>query len=88
VPRKVVYAGAKRSSFEPAGKDLREQAERTISASRIMRATKPIGGECIEQREAEIETWRQLPLPDGSRAFIVESGKTVLSGHGKAIFRV
>jgi len=64
VLRKMVYAGTNSSSFEQASADLQEEAELTISAQRIMRATKRIGGERIEQRETEIQTWEQLPLPE------------------------
>ena len=60
----MVYAGTNSSSFEQASADLQEEAELTISAQRIMRATKRIGGERIEQRETEIQTWEQLPLPE------------------------
>jgi len=60
----MVYAGTNSSSFEQASADLQEEAELAISAQRIMRATKRIGGERIEQRETEIQTWQQLPLPE------------------------
>jgi hypothetical protein len=57
VLQKMVYAGTNSSSFEQASEDLQQEAELTISAQRIMRATKRIGGERIEQREREIQTW-------------------------------
>jgi len=60
----MVYAGTNSSSFEQASADLREEAELTISAQRIMRATKRVGGERIEQRQREIEAWEQLSLPE------------------------
>lgn len=68
VLQKVVYAGANATSFRQASEDLHEEAEVTISAQRIMRATKRIGEERIAQREAEIEHWEQLPLPEQQRS--------------------
>jgi hypothetical protein len=68
VLQKMVYAGTNSSSFEQASEDLQQEAELTISAQRIMRATKRIGGERIEQREREIQTWEQLPLPEQQRS--------------------
>ena len=62
VLQKVVYAGANSSSFEQASEDLQHEAELTISAQRIMRATKRIGGERIEQREGAVEAWGELTL--------------------------
>lgn len=64
VLQKMVYAGATGRSFEQASEDLKQEAELDISAQRIMRATKRIGDERIAQREAEIEMWEQLPLPE------------------------
>ena len=60
----MVYAGTNATSFQQASKDLQEEAEVTISEQRIMRATKRIGGERIEQREEEIHAWEQLSLPE------------------------
>lgn len=60
----MVYAGTNATSFKQAGADLAEEAELTVSEQRIMRATKRIGEERIVQREAEIEHWEQLPLPE------------------------
>jgi len=64
----MVYAGANATSFKQASADLAEEAELTISEQRIMRATKRIGEERIAQREAEIEHWEQLPLPEQRRS--------------------
>lgn len=68
VLQKVVYAGSNATSFKQASADLAEEAELTISEQRIMRATKRIGEERIAQREAEIEHWEQLPLPEQQRS--------------------
>jgi hypothetical protein len=64
VLRKVVYAGSHASSFRQASEDLKEEAELDISEQRIMRATKRIGGERIEQRDAEVHDWEELSLPE------------------------
>ncbi len=68
VLQKMVYAGTNATSFHQASKDLQEEAEVTIGEQRIMRATKRIGDERIEQRENEIQTWEQLPLPEQQRS--------------------
>lgn len=59
----MVYAGTNARSFQQAERDLAAQAELSISAQRIMRATKRIGRERAAGREAAVETWRKLPLP-------------------------
>jgi hypothetical protein len=64
VLRKMVYAGSHASSFRQASEDLKEEAELEISEQRIMRATKRIGEERVAQREAAVEAWSQLPLPE------------------------
>jgi hypothetical protein len=66
--RKVVYAGSHASSFQQASKDLKEEAELEISEQRIMRATKRIGRERTEQRDAAVEAWGKLPLPERQRS--------------------
>ncbi len=63
VLKKMVYAGTNATSFRQASADLQEEAELTISEQRVMRATKRIGEERIEQREKEIQAWEELPLP-------------------------
>jgi len=60
----MVYAGSQASSFEQAGRDLKEEAELEISAQRIMRAAKRIGQERVEQREAQTTAWAELSLPE------------------------
>ena len=62
--RKMVYAGSHASSFQQASKDLEEEAELKISDQRIMRATKRIGQERVDQRDAETEAWAKLSLPE------------------------
>ncbi len=63
VLRKMVYAGSHASSFQQASKDLKEEAELDISDQRIMRATKRIGQERVQQRDAQTNAWAELPLP-------------------------
>jgi hypothetical protein len=60
----MVYAGSHASSFQQASKDLKEEAELDISDQRIMRATKRIGQERVEQRGAQTEAWAELSLPE------------------------
>ena len=64
VLRKMVYAGSHASSFQQASKDLKEEAELDISDQRIMRATKRIGQERVAERDAQTNTWWELPLPE------------------------
>jgi hypothetical protein len=68
VLRKMVYAGSHASSFQQASQDLKEEAELEISEQRIMRATKHIGQERVQQRDAETKAWAQLPLPQQHRS--------------------
>lgn len=66
--KKAVYAGANATSFRQAECDLKEEAELSISQQRIMRITKRIGQERVEEREAAVEHWRALPLPERLRS--------------------
>lgn len=68
VLRKMVYAGSHASSFQQASKDLKEEAELDISDQRIMRATKRIGQERVEQRDAQTNAWAELSLPQQQRS--------------------
>jgi hypothetical protein len=64
----MVYAGSHASSFRQASKDLKEEAELEISEQRIMRATKRIGLERVEQRNAQAAAWTALPLPEHQKS--------------------
>ncbi len=64
----MVYAGSHASSFQQASKDLKEEAELDISDQRIMRATKRIGQERVQQRDAQTSTWAGLSLPEQQRS--------------------
>ena len=66
--KKMVYAGTNATSFRQAECDLAAEAELSISQQRIMRATKRIGQERVEQRAAAVEQWRALPLPERQRS--------------------
>lgn len=60
----MVYAGSHASSFRQASQDLEEVAELDISEQRTMRATKRIGQERVQQRDAHTGVWTELPLPE------------------------
>ena len=62
VMRKAVRQSSKSSSFKEASDDLLELAELEISATHLQRLSKRIGGEWIEDRDAEIEQYRQGKL--------------------------
>jgi hypothetical protein len=64
----MVYAGTNARSFKQASEDLLHAAELTINEQRIMRATKRIGGERAAQRDAAVQAWEQLPLPEQQRS--------------------
>jgi len=64
VLRKMIYAGTNASSFQQASQDLKHEAELEISAQRIMRATKRIGQERVAEREAAVEAWEALSIPE------------------------
>lgn len=66
--KKAVYAGTNATSFRQAESDLKEEAELSISQQRIMRVTKRIGQERINQRDEAVEQWRALPLPELQRS--------------------
>lgn len=66
--KKVVYAGAKSTSFEKAADDLRTLAEMDVSAERVRRATTKIGDERAAERDALTTAYEALPIPDQRRA--------------------
>jgi hypothetical protein len=63
VLEKMVYAGTHATSFQQAEADVKALAELQISAQRIARATRRIGQERVAQREARVEAWEKLRLP-------------------------
>jgi hypothetical protein len=68
VLKKMVYAGANASSFEQASRDLAEEAELSISAPRIRRATECVGQERLALRGEAVERWQSLSLPERGRS--------------------
>jgi hypothetical protein len=68
VLKKMVYAGANASSFEQASRDLAEEAELSISAPRILRATERVGQERLALRGEAVQRWRKLSLPEQQRS--------------------
>ena len=66
--KKMVYAGANARSFEHASQDLLEEAELSISAPRIRRATERVGEERLALRGEAVARWRKLPLPQQQRS--------------------
>jgi hypothetical protein len=68
VLKKMVYAGANASSFEQASRDLAEEAELSIAAPRIRRATERVGQERLALRGEAVERWRKLSLPEQRRS--------------------
>lgn len=66
--QKAVYAGTHASSFRQAECDLKAEAELSISQQRIMRITKRIGQERVEQRQQAVEQWKALTLPEAARS--------------------
>ncbi len=64
----MIYAGSHASSFQQASQDLQEEAEVDISEQRIMRATKRIGQERVAERDAAMQAWAELPLPEQQRS--------------------
>ncbi len=66
--KKAVYAGTNATSFQQAERDLKEEAELSISQQRIMRITKRIGQERLEQRREVVQEWLSLLLPEQQRS--------------------
>lgn len=64
VLRKTVHAGSHAPSFQQGSKDLDELAEVEISTGRVRRATEKIGGERAAERDAEVEQWQALSIPE------------------------
>lgn len=63
VLKKTVHAGSHASSFQQASKDLDELAEVEISTGRVRRATEKIGSERVAERDADVQQWQDLSIP-------------------------
>ena len=61
---KIVYAGTMSRSFEQASQDLRKLAEVEVAAKQVERVCKRIGEERVEERDAAVEAYQALPLPE------------------------
>lgn len=68
VERKVVAASTEGGSYEDASTLLKELAELDVSAKQCARITHRIGRERIVEREARLQAYEQLPLPEQYRA--------------------
>jgi hypothetical protein len=62
VQQKIVYAGAKSTSFAQAARDLARLAELSVPVKQVERLTRRIGQERIEQREAAVDAFQARPL--------------------------
>lgn len=60
----MVYAGSHATSFAQGSHDLDELAEVEISTGRVRRATEKIGSERVAERDAEVEKWKSLTIPE------------------------
>lgn len=78
--RKAVYAGTNAASFARAERDLEALAEQKISAQRIRRATVRIGNERVEERDAAVQRYRDLPLPQRHQSPVEHIPKVVAVG--------
>lgn len=63
VLRKIAYAGTQSASFAEATKDLQALAEVEVTAKRVERWTKRVGGERLAEMERAVAAYAALPLP-------------------------
>lgn len=68
VERKVVAASTEGHSYAVGSTLLEELAELEISAKQCERISQRIGTERVTEREARLEEYQQLPLPDRQQA--------------------
>lgn len=61
--QKAIRQAGKASSFKEASEDLRELAGFAISATHLQRLTRRIGGEWQQQRDADVQAFREDRLP-------------------------
>jgi hypothetical protein len=67
VLQKMIQAGTRCRSYPDASRELHESAELSIDAKTIERAVHRIGKERADQRDAAVEQWKKLPLPEQQR---------------------
>ncbi len=65
--RKIVYAGAAHGSFEQGHQSLKALGDIEVSAKRVERLTRTIGGERVAERTAAVNAFEDLPLADKHR---------------------
>lgn len=89
VMRKAVRQSSKSASFKEASDDLRELAELEISATHLQRLSKRIGDEWIEDRDAEIELFRQgkleravVQVPGAAAVVMLDGGRVQTRAEG------
>lgn len=61
--RRAVRQAAKAASFQDASEDLRELADLAISATHLQRLSERLGREWQQQRDAEVQQYRDQQLP-------------------------
>lgn len=67
VLQKMIQAAARCRSYPDASRELRESAELPLDAKTVERAVHRIGKERTDQRDAAVEQWKKLPLPEQQR---------------------
>jgi hypothetical protein len=60
--RQIVYAGAQNTSFAAGRDDLLKLARLKISEKQVERVTERIGHERLDQRDAEVQAFLELPV--------------------------
>ncbi len=59
----MIRAAVRNGSYREGSQELLESAELRIDPKKLERAVRRIGGERLEQRDAEVEAWKGLTLP-------------------------
>lgn len=62
--RKVIQAAVRNGSYREGSRELVESAELDIDAKTLERAVHRIGGERLAERDAAVEAWKKLSLPE------------------------
>jgi histone H3/H4 len=62
VQQKIVHAGVNNVSYQQASRDLAELSDLSVAPKPVERMVKKIGQERIDQRDAAVESHKQLPL--------------------------
>lgn len=67
VLQKMIQAGVRSKSYDVASQEMQESAELPLNAKAIERAVRRIGRERVAQRDAAVEAWKNLSLPEQQR---------------------